>query len=328
MSASLHRTLWKGIIASFLVISGVAAVITLWPKPPFVIGVVNHAGVNSPVLEGFESGLREQGFVSGRDVIYVYDGPTDSVDLVLQQARKYMQMNANMLLALSTPAALAAKEAAQQTQTPVLFAPSGTPVASGLVASLDHPNGYVSGVMFGVQEGKRLEWFVRIVPGAHTLLYPYNPADKSPTTLLKVVRAAADMLKVKIVPVSTPNVEALRLALRNIAPEITGIFVSADALVASHMDMIVAEADAKSLPVSAPHRGGVLDGALMAYGFSLYDVGRQAARLAAQVIGGTSPAELPVQTAAFKLTINIRVARRLGVLIPHDILRQAQLVGG
>lgn len=290
--------------------------------------MVNHASVTYPVLDGFKSGMRQQGYVAGRDVVYVYDGPTGSVETVALQARENLQKGANMLLALSTPAAMAAKQAAADTKTPVLFAPSSSPVASGLVQSLEFPDGYVSGVTFGLQEDKRLEWFVRIAPQAQILLFPYNPADKSPATTLKVVQAEAQLLRIKIVPVATPNVEALRLALRNMAPEITGIFVSSDAMVASHMDMIVAEADAKNLPVSVPHRGGVFEGALMAYGFSLYDVGQQAAQMAVQVIKGKSPSELAVQTAGFKLTINVRVARRLGLAIPDDILRQAQLVGG
>jgi len=300
----------------------------VWNRQPHVVGVVNHAAVTDPSLEGFKYGMRELGYIEGRDIRYIYDGPTGSVETVKAQAEESLKQGADLLLALTTPSSQAAMAVAAPTRTPVIFAPSANPVQSGLVESMKRPGGYVTGVTFGLQEDTRLEWFVRLVPGMKKLMYPYNPADESPSATLKILQQKAPSLGVEIVPFETPTEESLRDLMRHIPDNISGIFISPDAIVASQTQLISAAAADKGIPTTTPQKGGVSEGALMSYGFNLFDLGRQAAVMADQVFNGADPATLPVQVADFKLTINIRIARQLRINIPQDILDQAQLVGG
>ena len=218
------------------------------------------------------------------------------------------------------------KKAVAGTTIPVVFAPVNDPVAAGIVTSLKSPGGQITGIKLPLGDDLRLEWLTRIAPKAKHVYLPYNPADKSALTSLTLVRQAAPALGITILPQEVRIPSDVPAALAAFPTEADAIFLPRDSTVESHIQDFVALALARKLPLCAPSRLQTEAGALFSYGFSHRLIGHQAARLADQVLRGTLPANLPVETAESRLAINLRTARAINLSLPSEILMQAEEV--
>lgn len=292
-----------------------------------VVGVMNNAAIADKAFEGLRQGLAERGWREGENIRYLYDGAEPSPARLRTQARAHMEKGADLIVSLSTPAALAAREEIAASGLPLLLAPSSDPVAAGLVTGVTHPGQAITGVTFALQEPGRLQWLKRLMPGVRVVWVPYNHHDVSPAAAVARLRLAAAKLDITIETADVRTVSDLNNALNAIPPTADAIFIPADALLASQMDHILAVAWARQLPVTVPHREGVAQGALFSYGFDLTALGRQAARLADQILSGTPATDLPIEAAEMDLSINLASADRLGLAIPNDVLRNAIVFG-
>jgi putative tryptophan/tyrosine transport system substrate-binding protein len=294
-----------------------------------VIGVLSHASLTLPALDGLKEGLSALGRREGdRDgVVYKFSGPLPLPEAMASETRRLLAEKVDLVVALSTPAALAAAPITEAAGVPLLFAPSSDPVAAGLVKSIPRPGRPITGVTFGPQEPRRLEWLVRLAPKVHTVWFPYAPDDPSPRATLARLQPVADRLGVTLMAVPLRDPAELAEALEHLPPEVDALFVPPDAMIADQIAMLAAAAAARRLPLTVPHRGGVARGALFSWGFDLHALGRQAARLADQILAGTAAADLPVETAEAKLSINLATAELIGIDIPDDVLGQSVVFG-
>jgi putative ABC transport system substrate-binding protein len=306
------------------VVAGVLHVGDFFQDRMMVIGVLNHGKIAERSLEGFKAGLADLGFSGEKRVRFIYQGPLQGGALE-QEARRLVSLKPDMLLALSTPAAKAGREAARDTGIPLVFAPASDPVGSGLANSLAKPGRNATGVTFGVQEPVRFHWMKTIVPTIQTVLVPYNPDDISPRLSVERVKPVAQELGITLVLRHVRSVADLEQVMGEIPPGIDAIFVPTDALVASNLPLILNASAGRHIPVSAVDRSSVQAGALMSYGLDLNALGRQAARLAVQIMAGIPAGDLPVETAEFRLSINLETAQRLNIRIGDNILRQAEI---
>lgn len=295
--------------------------------PPRTILVLNNAMVGERAFDGLREGLEELGWREGVDIRYLHPGPQPSAAQLRAQARDLIDGDTALVVTLSTPAALAAREEAARHGLPLLLAPASDPVAVGLVSSLSHPGENVTGIAFGLQEARRLEMLTMVAPRVRRVWLPFNHADPSPTTMLPRLRDTADRLGLTLVPADVRDITALRPALDALPPDMDAIFVPPDAMLASNLRAILNTAAARGLPVTTPHREGVAQGALFSYGFDLYAAGRQAARLADRILSGVPAADLPIEFADMEVTLNLATADRLGLHVPDHILRHALIVG-
>lgn len=289
-----------------------------------VIGVLNHGKIAEQSLEGFKQGLAELGYAEGRQVTYVYNGPLQGAALEAE-ARTLAALKPDLLLGLSTPSAKAGREAARATGIPLVFAPASDPVGAGLANSLAHPGRNASGVTFGVQEPVRFQWLKTMVPALRVVLVPFNPDDVSPRLSVDRIIPVAKELGVRLELRHIHSVAELDALLTDLPPGIDAIFIPTDALIASNLARILPAAMERGVPVSAVDRSSVQSGALMSYGIDLRALGGQGARIAAQILAGTPAGDLPIETAEFRLSINVETARRLKIVIPDTILRQAEI---
>lgn len=290
---------------------------------PRVVGVLTNAAVALPAFEGFRAGLAELG---GPPVSFLFGGVIPDDAALVAEARRLVAGGADLILTLTTRAALAALEAGRERGVPVVFAPASNPLRTGLTQSLRRPGGSATGVTFGRQEARRLEWLLRLVPGLESVYVPYTRGDPSPLASLPVLREAAKTLGVPLVEEAVGGWDDLQAALARLPAGTRAMLVPADPGIASHSREIAAFATERGIALSMPHREGVEQGALMSYGFTLYGVGRQAARLALLVLSGVPPAEIPVEMAEFSLSLNLEAAHRLGLEMPPLMLRQAYVV--
>ncbi len=317
-------------VATAIVVATAAAAyhLTSRSKRPEIvtIGVVNLAPVLDPILDGFKEGMAAAGYVEGRDIRYVYQGPAGAIDKIDASIQTMLDAKPDIILSLSTPVTQKVKQATAQSKIPVVFAPLQDPLASGIVPSLSHPGGNLTGVLHGLAHPRRLEWLLAVKPDIRRVYVPYNSEDAAPVIGLKQLQEVAPMMGVELLTREARTQEEITAAIAEIPQDVDAVFILGDSLVASRLDDIVAATIARKLPFSPPNECQVEAGALISYGFNFNAVGKQAAGLAVQILKGVDPADLPVETPEFLVVINLRTAKAIGLEIPDEVLRQANRI--
>jgi putative ABC transport system substrate-binding protein len=293
----------------------------------FAVGVINDVPALDQTVAGFKEGMTELGYNEGEKIRYIYDGPTTDMSKLPAAAQTLVAAKVDLILSITTPATRAAKQATTGIGLPVLFAVVTDPLGAGIVDSMQQPGGNITGIAFGIQEARRLEWLLRIAPEVRQIYVPFNPNDKSPVLALKAVRNAAAKLGVELIPREVHDPETLGYAVSNIPPEADAVFLLPDSLMATRLPDMVATATKRSLPTSVSNISTAKNyHVLTAFGFDQHLYGKQAARLADQIFKGARPADLPVEMAEFFLVINLKVAKTIGLTIPDEILLQADII--
>jgi putative ABC transport system substrate-binding protein len=290
----------------------------------FVIGVVNPTAIMEPVLEGFKAGMTELGYTEGQ-ITYLYDGPV-AKDALAPVVQGFLDKKVDLILALTTPGAQVAQSTAAGNDVPIVFVPVTDPVQAGLVASLKQPGGNITGITTGGSDAQRLEWLLRVAPDVKRIYLPYNPTDKSPVGALVQIQEAATKLGVELVLREASTTDEVQAAITNIPDDVDAIFIGPDSLVGSLYKDWVSAAIERKLPLTGSSLSHVEAGMLLSYSYDNEAVGKQAARLADQIFKGVKPADLPVETSEFFLSLNLKTADAIGLVIPDDILRQARQV--
>jgi putative ABC transport system substrate-binding protein len=297
------------------------------PQETYTIGVVNPSLLQETTVEGFKEGMAELGYIEGENVTYLYEGATDSIDGLDLVAQGLVEADVDLILSITTPATQAVQRATAGTDIPVVFVPVTDPVGAGLMDSLRHPGGNITGVTGGAQEGRQLEWLIRVVPTIEQVYVPYNPEDRSAVLALETVREAAKILGVEIIAREASTPEQATAAFENIPEDADAIFFLPDSLINARIDDWIEMAIELGLPTSAPNLAAVEGGHLTTYGIDLAAAARQeAARLADQILQGIPPADLPVETAEFYSAINLKTAEAIGVDISDEVLLQADII--
>jgi putative tryptophan/tyrosine transport system substrate-binding protein len=296
-------------------------------KTTYSVGVINVTPTLDQTLAGFKKGMTELGYTEGKKIRYLYDEPTKDMSKLSAAVQTLVAAKVDLILSITTPATLAAKQATAGIGLPVVFAVVTDPVGAGIVDSLQHPEGHITGVAFGIAEARRLEWLVRIAPQIKQIYVPFNPKDRSPVLALKMVRAAAAKLGVKLITREVHDSETLNNAVLNIPAEADAVFHLPDSLIGTRLSDLVTTANQRGLSTSAAN---IMDvnryHMLTSFGLDQHLIGKQAARLADQILKGGKPADLPVEMAEFYLAINLKVAKTIGLTIPDEILRQADII--
>lgn len=293
-------------------------------RPPFKVGVLHLTDVDTATFEGLRYGLAELGYVEGRDITFLYEGPALHPERLAPMIATLLRQQVDLIYVASTPATQAVKQATRT--IPVVFAPVNDPVKAGIVASLKAPGGNLTGIRLPVGDALRLERLQRAVPSARVIWLPYSANDASANESLAQARDAAGLLQLELRPLPLHSPAEIDAALAAVPPDIDAIYLPRDSTIESRIADFVAVAQARRLPLCAPSLTQVEAGALISYGFVHREIGRQAARLADQVLRGIPPGELPVETAQNYLAINLHTAREISIEIPVDMLRQADIL--
>lgn len=314
----------------FLIISVVFIVFVLFfynePTKVYKIGVLSHAKIGNVSLKGFKDNLKNFGFIEGENVKYYYDGPTGDVSSLPAASKKLIKQNVDMILTLTTPAGLQAQIDTKTNKIPVVFAPASNPVGSGLVESINSPGENITGVTFGLQEVKRLEWLLKILPNTKKIYYPYNDKDISPSLTLKKLQKYLDKTDIEIITKKVYTKEDITNSFKDLPKDIDVVFIATDALVASNLKLYLEVFNKLKIPITVAHRKGVEQGSFMSFGFSMYELGFQAARISKEIINGINPGDIPVENSEFKLSFNAKSMEELKIDVSENILVQAIIV--
>jgi len=289
-----------------------------------IVGVVNPFGIEMPI-EGFKAGLADLDYVEGEDVNYVNADMSGGMAALESAVEDLMQKDVDLILCVTTPACQTAQKVTDGTDVAVLFVAVTDPVTAGLVEDFSDPGGNVTGIVSAakgaVNEGRALEWLLQVAPDIEQVFVPYNPDDPVTLTKLGAVQDAAAKLGVELILQEVQSSDAAATIPSSIPENADALLTFSERVFnVSIVQELAAAAIERDLPCLAP---GVEYGALLSYAPTLSAIGRQAARLADQIVRGSSPADLPVETPEFFLTINLETADAIGLDIPDEVLRQA-----
>ena len=291
----------------------------------YTIGLVNVSVNLEPLLESFKAGLAEAGYVEGKNVTYIYDGPV-SADALPSLLENLKAKKVDLVYTLGTPASLQAKKNLEGTDIPIVFSIVNDPVKSGIVLDVLKPGGNITGVQLGSVIFKRVEWLLAVAPGIKRLDVIHNPTDAgSVQGLAELTKAAAQFnLELKVREASTT--EEITAAVNYIPDDVDGIFILPATTITSQVKVLIKVANERKLPLSAPAISDVQDGGLTSFGWESKTLGQQAARMADQVLRGAKTSDLPIETADSVLGLNMKTANLIGLNIPADVIRQAIVI--
>jgi putative ABC transport system substrate-binding protein len=283
----------------------------------------------SPRINAFLEGLRGLGYEEGKTVTFEWRWWNDQVERLPELAAELVSLDVQAIVTAGTPAAKALKNATRS--IPIIMAVIGDPVAAGLVDSLAHPGGNVTGfsILASDLSGKRLELLKEVVPGLFSVGVILNPANPQPKIELKEVEAAARALGVQIHPIQISAESSLQNSFESISRDrsVQAVIVLTDALLYNHRKQIATLAAAHRLPTMYFFREFVAAGGLMSYGPSDTDLFRRAASYVDKVLRGAKPGDLPIeQPTKFELVINLKTAKALDLNIPPQVLARADEV--
>ena len=279
--------------------------------------------------EVFRQGLRERGWVEGRNVAIEWRFAEGRMERLPGLAAELVRLKVDVIVtAAGAPAARAVKEAT--TTIPIVAIAVSDPVGQGLVASLARPGGNVTGLatLFPELAAKRLELLKEVLPRVSRVTVLLNAANPGNVIILKGVEAAAQTLAVTLQSRDVRGLDDLEAAFARLSKERPdALMILDDPLLYYHRASVVDLAAKSRLPTMHPFRESVEAGGLIAYSASIFDLHRRAPEYVDKILKGANPGELPFQQPTrFDLAINLTTARTLGLTIPPSVLSRADHV--
>jgi putative tryptophan/tyrosine transport system substrate-binding protein len=289
------------------------------------------ADANPELLQGFFKGLAEVRYIPDRNVTIEYRWANGDYNQLLTLAAELVADRVIVIVTFAGfPTALAAKAAT--TTTPIIFMIGGDPIAGGLVASLSHPGGNLTGITATASEigPKRLEILRQLVPNADAIAVLVNPNNRTAmaSTRDKNLRSAAEVLGLELKYLNATSAGEIEAAFAEISKQrIRALFVVPDPYFINQSKLFAKLSNQYALPTSTEMLDFPRLGGLMSYGMDFQDMNRLAGIYAGQILKGAKPTDLPVQEATkFELIINRKAAKALGLEIPDKLLATADEV--
>jgi ABC-type uncharacterized transport system substrate-binding protein len=293
-----------------------------------IIGIL---GPGNPASHGqfvsaFVQRLRQLGWLDGNNATVVYRWTENRNERAAEIAAEYAKLPVDLIFTSSPANVLAAKQATST--IPIVFAAASDPVAVGLVASLAHPGGNVTG--FSIQQidtvGKRVEILHEVVPALRRLAV-FGDFTPSINLEFSEIETAGRKLGIEIVSSLIRQADEIAPAFEALKGRADAVYVCATALVTARQDHLNALALGARLPTMHNLREYVHSGGLMSYGPNLPDLFRRAADHVDKILRGAKPGDIPVQQPTkFDLVINLTTAKALGITIPATVLARADEV--
>ena len=291
--------------------------------------LISESGRNeTQSIKGLRDGLKGLGYKEGENILLELRNAKGDRSALKSAATELVQKKVSLIFTTGTRTTEAAKAAT--TEIPIVFRHPADPIALGLVKSMSRPGGNVTGVAGLALEKteKRLEITKQIVPGVRRVLLFYDANDRFSRENVVSARSAAQKLGLEVLEYGIKSADELKKSFDSLKKEPgDAFFQMPDNLVESEADFIFETARQKKLPTMFNDESWAIRGALSAYGPSYYQMGRQVALLADQILKGANPRDLPVLRAEkFDLVINYRTARVIGLAIPPETLKKADRV--
>ena len=300
------------------------------PAKVYRVGMLEtrSGALNAANIEAFRQGMRELGYTEGRHFEIVYRSSDGRDERFPDLAADLIRQRVDLILTRGTPAALAAKHATRT--IPVVMAASGGPVEAGIVPSLAHPGGNVTGLSSGITESypKRVELLTELLPRLQRIAAILNMGNLVIPPQWEIINESSRSRRITAQLLDIRRPEDLPGAFEAAAQQrAEAVVLGLDGVTQSHLRPIVELAMKYRLPSIYPARDYAQLGGLMTYGSSDFHMYHRAATFVHKIFNGAKPAELPIeQPTKYEFFINLKTARALGLTIPPSVLLRADQV--
>jgi putative ABC transport system substrate-binding protein len=302
-----------------------------WPWQAARVPRIGFLASGSPegrafLVEGFRQGMREHGYVEGETVEVVYRFSGDHDELLPVLASELVDSKVQIIVTSGVPASFAARDAT--TTIPiVLGGVAANPVETGLIESLAHPGGNITGMsqMSSQVSGKRLELFKEIIPGLNQVAAFWNPTNPTYGPVWKEFEAAAPPLAIRLQRLEVRAADDFEGAFRAATEQrAQALIMPGDPLTTNRPKPLADLAMRHRLPAMMEYRVFPAAGGLLSLGADIADLYRRSATHVDKILKGANPAGLPVEQASkFDLVINLKAAEAIGLTVPQAVLAQA-----
>jgi putative ABC transport system substrate-binding protein len=291
--------------------------------------IVTHPALDAN-RQGFIDQMAEEGFVEGENVEYDYRTPEGDMTVAASIAQKFVTDKVDLILAIATPTAQACVQAAEGSDIEIVFGSVTDPVAAGLVASWDSPGGSVTGISDWADVGTQIQLVVDIVPDAQKLGVIYNAGEVNSKVQVDELKKVAPGLGItEIVEATAATSADVLAAAQSLVGRVDVIWIPTDNTVVSAFESVVKVSEENQIPLFAADVATVERGAIGTPGIDYYQLGRECGQVAARILKGESPADIPVKKVDMTdLFLNPSAAERMGVTIPQPVLDKATEIVG
>lgn len=290
------------------------------------IGLITNNVNGLRNVEGFQAGMAELGYEAGTDLEYIFANEPSSGDRLDEALEAMVEADVDLIFTAGTPTGVAAHRITRGSGIPVVFGVIADPIRAGVMEDLTAPGGNMTGVKLGEDQSRRLLWLIEIDTTIRRVLVPFNPDDTAASSAVSQIESLAPGLGLDLVLAPAASDQAVTDLLADFPSDVDAVFLVPDSVVNARLADLIRVATAAGLPTSGPSIAQVEGGAVMSYGFVHHEAGVQAASIAVQILNGADPGSVPVQNTESFLAINLAAAQEIGLEIPDDVLRQADVV--
>lgn len=276
--------------------------------------------------KGVIEGLAEAGFVEGKNLTVDYQNANGSMPTQQQIAKKFIGDAPDVIVAITTPTAQSM--VAVGGDVPIVFASVTDPVKAKLIEDYDKPEGRVTGVSDAAPITQQIDMFLKLVPGAKKVGFIYNPGLDNAVASLGWLKEDLAPRGIEVVESPAPTTNEVIPAARKLVGQVDFIYVPNDTTVVAALEAIVKVGEDTQTPIFAGETGAVPRGTIAGLGLDYVGVGKVAGQMAAKILNGASPGEVPSviaykELSQFKVLINPGAAKAMGVTIPEDVMSMA-----
>ena len=283
---------------------------------------------DSARIESFRQGLRDLGYVEGKNIVIEYRYAEGKLDRLPMLMAELVRLNVDVIVSGGASTTRLAREATAT--IPIVMSQDPDPVGSGFVASLARPGGNITGLssLTADLSGKRLELLKEILPKFSRVAVFETSTNTGNAQQLREAALAAGELGIKPQHLDIIGPKDIETAFRAASKgRADAVLVLRGPVLASHRTQVIELAVKSRLPATYPQSDYVEDGGLMSYGVSIADLERRVATYVDKILKGTKPANLPVeQPKKFEFLINLKAAKQIGLTIPPNVLARADRV--
>lgn len=276
--------------------------------------------------KGILDALAKAGFIKGKTISVDVQSAQGSMPTQMQIAKTFMGNSPDLMIAISTPSAQACQAAAKGA-VPIVFSAVTDPVAAKLVASMEKPGGTITGTSDKQPLGLTFNLIAKLTPKVRTIGVLYNAGEANSVAQVTAMKKIADARGLKIVEATAANTGMVPTAAQSLASRVDAILVPTDSTVVSSIQSVVKVGEQAKIPVYASDTDSVKKGAMAALGFNYYKLGLLTGEIAAKVLSGANPGDIPVGMLHDEdLYLNLASATKMGVAIPKAVQATAAKV--
>lgn len=289
-----------------------------------IIQIVEHPSLDA-ARSGFLDVLKENGYVEGENLQVDYENAQGDQANLQTIARKFVQQQCDLVLAVATPSAMAM--ANETTDIPILITAVTDPVSAKLVNSLEKPGTNVTGTTDMNPVKDQLQLIKDIVPNVKKVGVIYNSSEINSQIQVDIAEEAAPQLGLEIVKMPITASNEVVAAAQSLVGKADAIYLPTDNMVVASVSAVVKVAEDKKIPLFASEQESVKKGAVATVGIDYYELGRTTGEMALRILKGEKPQDMPIESQeGSNIVINMQAASRMGVSIPVEIKEKAHTI--